>query len=130
MNKKKVIYTAAGIAALILGFICAYQAYDKSQMLDVTREWARLAPLPESKTDFIITTTGGMFTRGFSGSFVAPEADLKKWVADSPGLSSAVTVTLPSGAIKFDIIPGGGAAFAQVVVDFKTGKVEFKTFWS
>ena len=96
----------------------------------IVREWARLASLPSSQEKFSLTMTGTMFSREFNGEFTASPSDLKKWEADSPGLNSAAKIEISPNIFKYNISPGGGAAFAEVTIDFSSGKVMFKTYWS
>jgi hypothetical protein len=99
-------------------------------MIEATLEWGRLAPFPEDAEDFIIYTKGNMFTRTFQGNFTAPEVALKKWVEQSPGLQDAKVEVISNTQKKYVISPGGRAAYAEVIIDYKTGKVAFRAYWS
>ncbi len=100
----------------------------QASMLECTQEWARLAPVPDSKEQFTISTEGGPFTRAFRASFVLPEDDLKDWVEASPGLRDAGVEM--EGIKNFAIEPGGGAMYAEAVIDFDSGLVKVYTYWS
>ena len=100
----------------------------QANMLECTLEWARLAPIPDSKKQFIITTEGGPATRAYRASFTLPAADLKGWVAASPGLQD--TGLEMEGVQQYTIEPGGGAMYAEAVIDYSAGSVKVYTYWS
>jgi hypothetical protein len=101
----------------------------KEEMLDLTLEWGRLAPLPDSAEQFEISTEGSSFTRSFRSSFYADKNDLDGWVKSSPGLQDAQIET--TGNTKEYIIdPGGGAAYAEATIDFEKCFVEIYVYWS
>jgi hypothetical protein len=102
----------------------------QEEMLSLTLEWGRLAPLPDSKTEFNIGTTGSMFSRSFSASFVLPGEDLNSWIADSPGLQDAQTEKISENVTKFVINPGGDAGYAEVEVNYDEGLVKTYVSWS
>ncbi len=103
---------------------------DERSALDTTREWARLAPYPASAKFDDIETEGSAFTREFRIRFTAPIVEVRRWLAASPGTSSVVPEVLGGGRERYDITPGGGAQFAEVIVDPSTCKVEIHTYWS
>jgi len=128
LSKRKicVALTLLALVAALLG----YRAWDRSEMLRLTLDWGRLAPLPESKQDFTIATEGGLFTRAFRTSFSAPMADVERWLHDSPGTRD-VTPERPSPTSrKYLIVPGGGAEHAEVNVDESCGAVRIYVYWS
>lgn len=72
---------------------------------------------------------GSMFTREFVIEFAAPKDDIAAWLNASPGTADALLqVDTPSQVIS--IKPGGGAMFAEVQVDWSSGRVRIRTFWS
>lgn len=101
----------------------------KEQMAEITSEWARIAPIPDSKTKYNIYTEGNSFTRSFKSSFYLPKADLEQWIKQSPGLCDAEIETMENTK-KYTIKPGGGAQYAEVVIDFKKCYVEIYVYWS
>jgi hypothetical protein len=121
-----------GIAGLVLtvALLFVYRSWDRHEMLRVTLVWGRLAPVPASARNLIITRTGNMFTRGFHVSFSAPMADVETWLHESPGTREA-TLERPSAAVRrFLISPGGGAQHAEVTVDGQSGGVRIYVYWS
>lgn len=102
----------------------------QDEMLSITMEWARLAPLPDSKSQFIIQKEGSAFTRSFRASFYLSKADLDAWVRASPGLQDAEVETISSSTSKYVIQPGGGAMYAEAVIDFGKCYVETYVYWS
>lgn len=145
MRNKRVVILAAIVGGLAICF-SAYAAFStilhlvpsngranqdpaaQASMLECTLEWARLAPIPDSKKQFIIMTEGGPATRAFRTSFTLPAADLKDWVEASPGLKD--TGVEMKGVKNYEIEPGGGAMFAEAVIDFDSGLVKVYTYWS
>jgi hypothetical protein len=69
-----------------------------------------------------------MFTGGYVITFTAPTADVDAWLASSPGGHDAV-VKAEGETRRYLIKPGGGAAFAAVVIDGST-HVTIRTYWS
>jgi hypothetical protein len=108
-------------------------AYDRfwepKEEIAITLEWGRLAPFPESERDFTIHATGNMFTRGFRTHFKAPIADIRAWLANSPGTQS-LTPERKGSQLPYEIKPGGGAQWAEVTVDEKEESVDIYVYWS
>jgi type II secretory pathway pseudopilin PulG len=100
------------------------------QRLEIPREWARLAPYPDSATGLRATTSGGMFTRSFRVRFTAPVADVERWLRDSPGPREGTPDRRAPGRRRYVVAPGGGANRAVVTVDDATGEVEIDASWS
>jgi hypothetical protein len=102
-----------------------------AEELRVAREWARLAPLPAVRTVCDAHAKGNAFTRSFRVVFVAPAAEVQRWVDDSPGLRGTVW-PLPARAHTV-IAPGGGAQWAEASFEPADGggvRVEVYTYWS
>ena len=114
----------------MIGLVFAYRAWDRREMLRATLNWGRLAPFPAAAQDFTITKEGSMFTRGFRASFIAPLADVERWLRESPGTRD-LTPERPSPTTRrFLIAPGGGAQHAEVTVDDSSGAVRIYVCWS
>jgi hypothetical protein len=102
---------------------------DKRYGINATLEWGRLAPFPKSARDLVVTTHGNMFTRGFRVSFSAPKEDIARWAEESPGIKD--TEPNKEGSLrKYVIKPGGGAVYAEVVIDDATDQVRTYVAWS
>jgi hypothetical protein len=102
----------------------------QNEMEQITLEWARLAPFPQKAKNFNIYTEGSAFTRTFKGSFNCSEDEMESWVELSPGLQDAEIEDMSDTIKKYIISPGGGANYAEVVIDYAIGSVEFKVSWS
>jgi hypothetical protein len=102
----------------------------KEQMTEITSEWARLATIPDSNTEYNIYTKGSSFTRSFKSSFYLPKADLEQWIKQSPGLCDAEVETIGNKKIKYVIDAGGGAQYAEAIIDFGKCYVEIYVSWS
>jgi hypothetical protein len=102
----------------------------QEEMLQCTLEWGRFAPIPDSKTQFQIRTEGSAFTRSFWSSFYLPEEDLEKWMKDCPGFLGAETEEVDNTTTKYVIRPGGGAMYAEAVIDYTKCYVEIYVYWS
>jgi hypothetical protein len=102
----------------------------QAEMIDLILEWGRLAPFPVHATNLSVQTEGNPFTRSFRASFSAPEQEIKEWMAKSPGFRNCISQTMPDGRIKYTIEPGGGANYAEAIIDFSINKVEIYVSWS
>ena len=102
----------------------------KNEMVETTLEWGRLTAIPDSKTNFDIITEGGFFTRAFRSSFNLPKNDLEKWIKSSPGLSDAEIEIISNTKTKYIIEPGGGAQYAEAIIDTEKCFVEIYVYWS
>ena len=102
---------------------------DKRSGIKATLEWGRLASFPKSARDLVVTTEGNMFTRSFRVSFSAPKEDIARWTEESPGLRETQPEKQNSQR-KFVIKPGGGAVYAEVVIDDATNQVRTYVAWS
>ena len=139
MNKKKKIiivsfFFISSMFFLLLIFPTnsiqnAFPFY-QSSMVKATLEWARLAEFPEQVEKFEIKTYGSSFSREFRGSFKASNADIAKWMTECTGLQDAKMEIISTDIVKYIITPGGGAQYAEVVIDFDSGEVTFQTYWS
>ncbi len=124
-----------GTAAVIY-FLYSFESWlsgydiDDATAINITLKWGRLAPLPPSTQDLSVKVEGSPFTRGFRVSFVAPPADIERWLQSSPGTSEAKLTTPSAGIRHYDISPGGGAQYAEVTFDADTNRVSIYSFWS
>ena len=125
MQRKTII--AAGIVLLMM-FANGCIVY-KDSAIETTREWARLAPLPVSKSEVDVEVTGSIFTRGFRVSFSTAPDQLESWLSASEGIADA-DIYHEGNFIRYAIRPGGGAMFAEVRVNRYSGDVYIRTFWS
>jgi hypothetical protein len=98
-------------------------------MISPTLKWGRLAPFPASAKNFKITTEGGSFSRAFRASFIAPAADVQRWLRESPGTRDVTPKPESAKAMRYVIDPGGGAAYAEVTVEGGT-LVKVYVYWS
>jgi len=103
---------------------------EAASAMDCVLEWGRLAPFPQSAKDLTITAEGGSFTRAFRAKFTAPPQDINAWIASSLGTKNLVPERAGSSIRKYVIAPGGGAAYAKVVIDDQTNLVTVYVYWS
>ena len=120
-------YFAIGFIT-ILGVIGS-KPTDTNNMAATTVYWARLADFPKEAKSFEIEAGGSAMTRSFKGSFILESQTLDLWIKHSPGLKDAKVETV-SQHIKKYIIKPKEALYAEVIINEKTGKVEFHTYWS
>lgn len=116
---------------IIIGghFLVACTDRDNSEEIRITREWANLAPLPET-TDLKVETKGSSFTREFVVTFTAKSDDIKEWISTSPGTKDISPTTNDKGELVYRIKPAGCAQFAQVTISADGTKVKIRTYWS
>lgn len=116
---------------IIIGghFLVACTDRDNSEEIQITREWANLAPLPEA-TDLKVETKGSSFTREFIVTFTAKSDDIKKWIATSPGTKDVSPTKNDKGELVYRIKPAGRAQFAEVTISADGTKVKIRTYWS
>jgi hypothetical protein len=105
-------------------------ATKQAEMMEITLEWGRLAPFPTKAENVSIRTEGNQFTRSFRAKFNAPKEEIDKWIEVSPGLNEAKVEGMADGKRKYIISPGGGANYAEVIIDFKVKEVEVYVSWS
>ena len=132
--RRRWFFTRTICLALLLaaaaGAVLGYRFWHLGEMLRATLDWGRLAPLPASTHDFIITAEGSMFTRAFLASFAAPIADVDDWLRDSPGTHGVIPERPLPASRRYLIVPGGGAAHADVTVEEISGLVQIYVYWS
>jgi len=126
---RRLTWVLATVSALLIILAVADHFLNQAKAISASEDWARLAPFPANAHDRKIETDGGMFTRGFTISFTAPPDDVGRWIKASPGPASA-TLTSDGPVTIYSIKPGGGASFAEVRVDERTGRVIIHTYWS
>lgn len=116
------------VAVVAAGAAYVYYA-ERRSALDTAMTWAGLAPLPDSARNVQVDAKGSMFSREVVIRFDAPAAAIQRWIAESPGPSSAVQST--AGSITtYAIKPRGGAQFAEVTVDGSINRVVIRVYWS
>ena len=125
-----VVLGASGLAWLGYSFLSPNSSLNRVSAIEAALTWGRLAPFPASAQQFVVSTQGSVFTRAFRASFIAPAADIEKWLQQSPGTREASPET-PSPRVRhFQIIPGGGAQHAEVTVDDTQHRVSIYVYWS
>jgi hypothetical protein len=70
-----------------------------------------------------------MFTREFRVSFGATPDDIERWLLDSPGIRDATAEKNGTTTI-YHIRAGGGATFAEAIVNSERGTVRLRVYWS
>lgn len=140
-RKACVVFFLLGTALMvfaILGLVGGWYLLSESSPLNrasalkVTKEWGRLADFPAHSRIAKLDVQGSMFTRGFVVIFEAPAAEVEQWIKDSPGLSDAKTTTTvqEDGSTLYQVTPGGGAQFAEVLISASKKLVRIHVFWS
>lgn len=112
------------------GDLCSNSPSNQASALEVSREWARLAPLPKSAKTIKTEITGSAFTREFIITFEAPKQDIETWLKMSPGTKNIVPIKEAGGILRYQIKPGGGAEFAEIIVSRERTKVRINTYWN
>lgn len=98
--------------------------FRQAEMMQLTLEWGRLAPFSVANAENVsIWTEGNQFTRSFRAKFNASDEDTNSWIKASPGLNEATIEETSDGKKKYVIMPGGGANYAEVIIDFKPDQV-------
>ena len=110
-------------------FLVACTDRDNSEEIRIAREWANLAPLPET-TDVKVETKGSSFTREFVITFTATGDDIKAWIAKSPGTKDVFPIKNDKGEWVYRIKPASGAQFAEVTISADGSTVKIRTYWS
>lgn len=114
------------ILILIVALLFYIQYSERQSAIRCVREWARVAPFPQDCKEFRISTTGSMFSRQFNCSFEAPKKVIVEWLKRCPGLREESAFT----ESKYKVEPGGGAQFAEIIMDWANNKVTINTYWS
>src|SRR5258706_1757550 len=120
---------AAVVGVLGYMFRSAESPFNRASAIRTTLAWGRLAPFPISAEEFTISAAGSMFTRGFRVSFIAPTADIERWLKQSPGIGDAAVSFPKPGMRHFEIQPGGGAQHAEVTVDETKRQGSVYAYW-
>lgn len=97
--------------------------------MQLTLAWGRLVPFPTNAKNVSIQIEGNRFARSFRAQFNAPNQDIETWIDASPGLKQAKIEAMTDETVKYVISPGDGANYAEVIVDFGSGKVEVYVSW-
>ena len=130
MGKSRwVVLGFGGLAIVMLVAVGGWVVFGDGNAIKITREWARVEPLPASARDVRVKVNGNMFTRGFIVEFTADRKDVEAWLTASAGTREA-KFELKDGVRRYVIRPGGGAQYAEVVVDEKTWRVRVRAQWS
>lgn len=123
---------AAGLFVVIALAFLFYPSSPANQAsaIATAREWGRLAEIPATATILKTEATGSAFTREIAVTFRDTPANVRAWIASSPGPSSATRSVDASGWTTYEYKAGGGAQFAEVAVSPAGDEVRIRTFWS
>ena len=125
-----VVVLLGGILLSIGSGLARSRGRDTDSAIDCVLEWGRLATFPESAEGLTVITEGGMFTRAFRVTFTASQEEIARWIASSPEMRELTPEEVAPNAKKYVIEPGGGAAYAEVVIDDETNLVMVYVYWS
>jgi hypothetical protein len=122
-----------GVVAMIGGGWLVFSPnspINQSAAIEATEKWARLAPLPATKTNLDILTRGSAFSRTFEVSFRDKPKNIRSWLSTCPGPNS-VSPTIDSSGWSVYSYPGGdGAVSGEVRVSPAFDKVKIIATWS
>jgi len=126
------LFLAAGLIVVIALAFLVFPAgrTDQASAIATAREWGRLAEIPATASILKVETKGSAFTREFVVTFRDTPANIRTWIASSPGPSSAERMIDASGWTTYEYKAGGGALFAIVTVSPAGDEVRIRTFWS
>ena len=127
MRKKLAIFL--GVLLLISISLVFYQQHDQKEIIKTTLVWGNLSPIPQTAAISKIEKKGSAFTREFYISFSDSQSNIKQWLNESIG-TSKVTPTIEGDYEKYSINPGGGAQFAEVIVNTRLNTVLIHVYWS
>ena len=127
-----VVVSLGAVAAIGGGWLLFFDdsPLNKASAIDATEEWARLAPLPLTKTDLVIQTSGSAFTRQFDVSFRDTPANIRAWLSACPGPTSISPTIDDSGWSIYRYEGGGGALAGEVRVSPLLDEVHIIATWS
>lgn len=119
------------LALIFIGspFLMGCSEHDNSEEIQITREWANLAPLPEA-ADLKVETKGGSFSREFIVTFTAKSDDIKQWLGKSSGTKDLSPTKNDKGEWVYRIKPTSGAQFAEVTISADGLQVKIRAYWS
>jgi hypothetical protein len=129
-QKIMIRFVRLALVGMFFWALFVFFASDRPEaMIPPTLEWGRLAPFPTSAKNFEITTEGSSFSRAFRASFIAPAADVQRWLRESPGTRDVRPKPESANVMRYKITPGGGAAHAEVTVE-NGMSVKIYVYWS
>lgn len=126
------LFVAAGLVvviALALPF-CSSGPWDQTSAIATAREWGRLAEIPATASILKAEGKGSAFTREIVVTFRDTPANIRTWIASSPGPSSATPTVDGTGWTTYEYEAGGGALFSIVILSPAGDEVRIRTFWS
>lgn len=103
---------------------------NKASATECVCEWARLAPLPVPNDAVHIETRGGMFTREFILSFRGTREEISTWLLASPSTRDSFSGSKTPHDWHRELVPGGGAQFAEITLSENGTKVVIRAYWS
>jgi hypothetical protein len=123
---------AAGLVVIIALAFLIYPSGPANQAsaIATAREWGRLAEIPATASIVKNEATGSAFTREIAVTFRDTPANIRTWIASSPGPASASRSVDASGWTIYEYKAGGGALFAEVAVSPAEDEVRIRTIWS
>lgn len=117
------------IGLIMLLLVTSCTGANEKSAIETALLWSRMAPLPAEITELQVETTGSSFSREFTISFRANKEVIQKWIDASDGPQDA-QVAFDDELTIYQIVPGEGAQFAELTVDWTTLIVKLNTYWS
>lgn len=109
------VILCAFVALMAAAFV-AIRRPDSARVLETTRGWARLAPLPSDAQGIQVQPERHEVGRAYRITFHVPVASVAPWVAASPGLLDATVEAVDDFTTKYLITPSEGVQHAEVVI--------------
>ncbi len=87
--------------------------------------WLNISDIPSSATNISVRSEGNMMNRNYYIQFNSSKNDIKKWIADSPGLKHPLKKEkISSEKVEYTIIPKEEAQICHVTIDYEQSKVD------
>ena len=102
---------------------------DHVDAIRVTKEWSGIEYYPECADSIDTLVTGNLFSRGFEVAFECEPSELENWANYVSSLGGAYSESAGHFE-KIYLVSQRGSQFAQVMVDWLTGRAHIKVYWS
>lgn len=129
MNKTILIRATYIFLILLLLGVWSVQVSNYHSAIESTEVWARAAPIESCDSKPEVESSGSMFTRTFIVAFSCEKTILEQWVIDSPSLRET-NFTISNDSNRYVVTPGGGAAYAEVNINWTDNTVLIRVSWS
>lgn len=130
---KKTLFIFLGVVLVAVGISVAYMSQKQNER-QIVLDWSGLQEVPVWANDIQVEVKGGGFSREFTMTFTGPTSDIEAWIKNEKVFAAAElkpgTEGMDESVYTYVLEPKGGAQYAEIMINKKSGEVKVRVYWS